>query len=308
MVLTDSLAIVIVNLNLKRDTAECIQSLLQAGARLASIIVVDNGSEDGSIEYLRAQFGEELPIIAAGQNRGYAYGLNLGIQNGLERGTRWFFLMNNDTIVDAKFFSELDAAVQQRSEYSIFGPLILYYSEPHRIWYLGDRIVPGTLITYNPFRGKSDQSELPPLESVDFVHGCGMLVESTVFSKIGLFDDWSLIYAEEVEFIWRARLAGFHCLGVTRAKMWHKISTYMSKQKPKTRFLRVRNQIRFYKHYSKGLGRVVMFLFTVLRTLRLLFTDIIQRQWELIRPLASGWVAGWFGPEKRDLEPLVGDQ
>lgn len=304
MALIESLVFVIVNLNLKDDTAECIHSLLKAGAKLLRIIVVDNGSQDGSIEFLRNEFGPDLVLIDAVQNRGYAYGLNLGIQKGMELNARWFFLMNNDTIVDAQFLNELDISSQENPDYSLFGPLILYYAEPNRIWYLGDRIIPGTLITYNPFRGKLDKNDFPPTIPVDFVHGCGMLVKRTVFDKIGFFDDWSLIYAEEVEFIWRARLAGFKTLGVPRAKMWHKISTFMNKQKPKTRFLRTRNQIRFYKHYSHGILKIIMFLFTVLRCMFLALTDLLRMQFSLIGPLFSGWMSGWFGQEKRDLEPL----
>ena len=209
MTLRESLAIVIVNLDLKLDTAECIHSLLKAGADLSKIIVVDNGSKDGSIAFLRNEFGPELILIDAVENRGYAHGLNLGIQKGLECNTEWFFLMNNDTIVDSQFLIELNSATLHNPDCALFGPLILYYSEPKRIWYLGDRLIPGTLITYNPFRGKQDQDDLSSTIPVDFLHGCGMMVKRMVFEKIGVFDDWSLIYAEEVEFLWRARQAGF---------------------------------------------------------------------------------------------------
>ncbi len=301
MAFIDTCVAVIVNLNLKMDTADCIRSLVRAGIELKRVIVVDNGSTDGSLAYLREQFGADLVLIDAVENRGYAAGLNLGIKKGLEAGAGWFFLMNNDTVVDESFFERLGAAVEAHPEAALFGPLILYYSEPTKIWYLGDTLIPGTLITRNPYRGKIDRGNLPETVPVDFVHGCGMLVSRAVFERIGNFDDWSIIYAEEVDFIWRARRAGFKALGVPGARMWHKISTIMGKQKPRTRYLRVRNQIRFYRRYAAGLSLVVMFFFTILRCTSLAAADLFKRQFDLLGPLCRGWFEGWFGRQVRDV-------
>jgi hypothetical protein len=302
MAFPDSWVAIIVNLNLKVDTAECIQSMLISGISLDRIIVVDNGSTDDSLNYLQEQFGKSLVLVDAVENSGYAHGLNIGIKKGIELKADWFFLMNNDTIVDVNFFRELSKAVDNNANVALFGPLILYYAEPKKIWYLGDSLIPATMITYNPYRGKTDHGQLPATVPVDFIHGCGMLVHRSVFERIGFFDDWSLIYAEEVDFIWRARQAGFKALGVPNAKMWHKISSIMKKQKPKTRFLRIRNQIRFYRRYATGVGVAVMFIFSVFRCLYLTLSDIFSLQANLIPPLFQGWFQGWFGKLGRDLQ------
>lgn len=297
MISLDSWAVIIVNLNLKDDTTECIKSLLKAGADLNNIIVVDNGSTDSSVEHFARYFGEGLEIIASRENKGYAHAINLGIEKGIERNATWFFLMNNDTIVDEQFFDELINAVQPETNLGLYGPLICYYTQPDRIWYLGDLLIPGTLITINPYRGKNVQEITRDTIEVDFVHGCGMLVRRDVIDCIGNFDDSSLIYGEEIDFIWRARLAGFKAVGVPRAKMWHKISAIMGKQRPTTRYLRLRNQIRFYRRYSKGFSYIVMFVFSTARSLLIGLRDLVQGNFDLLTPLARGWVDGWF-PKK----------
>lgn len=290
----DSWVVIIVNLNLKDDTTECIKSIVFAGMSIEKIIVVDNGSNDGSIEHLRTKFGEGLNIIDAEVNKGYAYALNLGIKRGIDLGSRWFFLMNNDTVVDVKFFDKLSDAIQTDSIIGLYGPLIFYYSQPELVWYLGDKLIPGTLITINPYRGKKTPIYKTKIVPVDFVHGCGMLVRRDVIENVGPFDDSSLIYGEEIDFIWRARLAGYKAVGVPAAKMWHKISAIMGKQKPKTRYLRIRNQIKFYRKYSQGISYLTMFIFSTFRCLFLGVKDLLQGDVDLLKPTFDGWYGGWF--------------
>jgi GT2 family glycosyltransferase len=290
----EKLKVIIINLDLKEETANCILSLLKSSVSLEQIILVDNGSRDGSISYLSEKFGSALTIIDVGKNLGYAGGLNKGIPIALEENAEWVLLMNNDTVVDAGFISELEKAAQQK-EYFLLGPLILYYSQPERIWFLGDYLIPGTLITYSRYRRKSLGSQYPFLVPVDFVHGCAMMVHRSVFERIGFFDASSSIYGEEVDFIWRARLAGFRAATVPSAKIWHKISMIMGTQKPKTRYLRIRNQIRFYRRYSRGFQKPVMLLFTVFRSLFIASKDILSGRFFLIPPLLKGWWHGWVG-------------
>ncbi len=67
-----------------------------------------------------------------------------------------------------------------------------------------------------------------------------MFVRREVFERIGLFDPSFFMYAEEVDLCWRARAAGFHLACATRAKMWHKISVSADRDRPTTRYMRIR--------------------------------------------------------------------
>jgi hypothetical protein len=295
------ISIIIVNYNLKFDTIECIESLIDAGIELKNIILVDNASSDDSVSYIQDYFGSSLNIIHNEINHGYPYGLNIGIKSALISKNNWFLLMNNDVIVDKSFFSELEKSilVKLKNNDKVIGPAILYYDEPEKIWFIGDKVIPGTLITINKFRGKNYSDSLPEILDVDFVHGCTMMVHRDVVETIGLFDDSSLIYGDELDYCMRAKQSNFNIVALPKVKMWHKISTIMKKHSRKGRYLRIRNQIRFYKKYSKGFKIVVMFIFTFLRTLLILLKDIVNGNKELIFPLINGFVDGWIDkPEK----------
>ncbi|HQA28500.1 MAG: glycosyltransferase family 2 protein [Syntrophomonadaceae bacterium] len=292
------LGIVIVNYSQVNDTIECINSLLMAGALLSQIIIVDNCSIDNSVEILKEQYDSSLTILELDENKGYPHGLNQGIPNALKKGAEWLLLMNNDVVVDKDFIKELNSATQDQPEAQLIGPAILYYDHPEIIWYIGYKLIPGTLIGVRSYRGRKYNANIPKYLSIDVMHGCTMMVNKKVFIEIGYFDDSSLIYGDDADFSWRARKAGFKMIAATRAKMWHKISLTMGELKPRTRYLRTRNTIKFYKKYSHGLSLPVMFLFTIAKGFLTLIKDLCGRNCYLVRPLFWGIVDGWGSSQK----------
>lgn len=289
-----SLYSVVVNCNLKEDTLVCVESLVAAGAAMNQVIVVDNGSTDGSAQTLRQQLGPALRLIESNQNLGFAGGNNLGIQYALSQGAEWVLLLNNDTYVATTFLAELENAIKRDKRLAIIGPMILYHNLSDRVWYLGDRLIPGLLISLSLYREHTERGQFPSLVPVDFISGCGMLIRRDVFETIGFFDASLFMYGEDVDFCWRARMAGFRLAATTRAKMWHKVSASANRDQPLTRYLRIRNQIRFYRVYSRGLQLPAMVLFTILRAIRVGAGDLLFGQPSLIYPLVRGWYHGWF--------------
>lgn len=290
----DFLYSVLVNWNLKDDTLACVESLLAAGAIPGQVVVVDNGSTDGSPQALHERFGSAVHVIESGQNLGFGGGANLGIRYALDQGAQWIFLLNNDTVVAPTLFTAFQQVNTAATEFSILAPLILYHDAPDKIWYLGDRLVPTSLITYSIQRDRKDRGQLPALASVDFVCSCGMLIKRDVFATIGLLDPRFFMYADEVDFCWRARAAGFRLACATQAKMWHKVSMSANRDRPATRYLRIRNQILFYRRYARWYQRPQLFAFTLARALRIALGDLSHDQRMLIPPLVRGWVDGWM--------------
>jgi GT2 family glycosyltransferase len=288
---------IIVNYKLKEDCADCIASLQRAGAELRQIIVVDNASKDGSVEYLQSKFGVELCLIENEYNRGYAAGLNTGIREALKRSHSLILLLNNDTIAAPDFLSELQRATQSGVSYDLFGPAIFYYDYPDRIWFLGGKLLPGTLISHTLLRNHKLPGHLPDLLPVDFINGCAMLVRREVFEKIGLLDESSLLYAEEVDFCWRARLSGLKLAAVPVARLFHKVSQStrqtLGQQSLRAEYLRFRNQARFYARYAHGAQRSLMVIFSGARALMFALWDIFSGRPGLAYISLSGWWDGW---------------
>ena len=288
--------IVIVNLNLKEDTLELLDSLVRAGASPEQIIIIDNCSTDGSISAFRSQFQDRLQIIQNDRNYHFCAACNQGFQAALDQGAKWILLLNNDTYVANDFFVEIEKVLQTNPPYTLFSPAIFYHTNPDKIWFLGSYLVPGTLIAYNPYLKKRIPQETPNLLSVDFVSGCAMIIHKDVFEKIGFFEPSLLIYWDEVDYCWRARQAGFRMACITRARMWHKISETMSRQKPEALYLRTRNQVRFYRKYSHGLQRPIMYLFAAYKSILVLGRSVLKGEFELIKPVVRGWINGWNAP------------
>ena len=291
-------AIIIVNYNQINHTLECIQSLLKAGADLSQTIVVDNNSRDGSVEILRQTFGDALTLYDLPENRGYPYALNQGIPVALEKGFEWLLLMNNDVIVDKEFLNALRIATEENEAARLFAPAILYYDSPELIWNIGYVNIPGTLIGIRSYRGHKYSESLPKYLKIDVLHGCTMMVHKSVFETIGLFDDSNLIYGDDADFSIRAYRANFEMIAATRAKMWHKISLTMGKEKPYTRFLRTRNTIAFYNKYTKGFQKFLMFSFSLAKAVVTIMKDIFRGHSFLVKPYLYGIYDGWTNSKK----------
>jgi GT2 family glycosyltransferase len=288
------LSIVIVNWNLKDDTLACIDSVFAAGAAPKQVILVDNASEDGSKEAIRARFDPALDILEMETNLGFAGGNNAGIRRALAGKAEWILLLNNDTVIASNMLATLEKATQDFPEYGILAPLIFYYDAPETIWYLGHRLLRGTLITRPIWHEKAIQIGLAPLIEVDFLVGCGVMIRRDVLEHIGLLDETLFMYAEETDFFWRARLAGYRMACVTAAHMWHKVSLSANRDKAKTRYFRVRNQVWFYRKYAHGFQKLTMWIFTLARSLLLSLKDVVSGQPALMVSLWRGWWDGWF--------------
>jgi GT2 family glycosyltransferase len=292
--MSGSITSVLVNWNLAEDTLACVGSLLKAGAAPDRILVVDNQSSDGSVEMLESRFGGEIRQIQSGSNLGFAGGANLGIQAGLSAGADWIFLLNNDTIVSPQILEMLSDAADRHPEYAILAPTIYYFDEPRLVWFYGERLIPGTLLTKPLVKDEPLPARTAGVTEVDFVSGCGMMVRRDVFERIGLFDADLFMYGEEVDFLWRSRREGFRIAVIRDASMWHKVSKSSSRDRPMARFYRVRNQSRFYRKNSRGFQAINMFMFSGMKTFWTACGDLFHGRTGLLGPLLRGWYTGWF--------------
>lgn len=290
-----SLRVVVLNWNLPSDTLICIDSLLAAGLPLAQTIVVDNGSSDDSVAQFYDRFGSELAVIELPENRGYAGGINPGIEYALADGAEWVLALNNDTEVNADFFEQMGCEIANTPGYHLWSPLILYADDPQLVWSLGDNRLFGTLLTRDRWRNRRIDLSLPSTVPVDFLTGCSLLVSRKVFEEVGMFDDSFFMYAEDVDFCLRVRSAGFRMACATRARIVHHVSRSSVDLPAKQRRWRTVNQIRVYKRNSKGLQRWFLMAFTGVRAIAMGVADIRkQNSFRALPNALSAWITGWW--------------
>ena len=290
-------ATIVVNWNQADETFACVRSLLAAGALPETVYIVDNGSTDDSVTQFRSQTQNyPVQLLTSQTNLGFAGGTNIGIQQALANGAQWVLTVNNDTRVAPSFYQELAFAVRSHPQYKLLTPAIFYYDDPERIWSLGDRLFPGTLITYGLFRNRSLPTDIAPIVPIDFANACGLLVHRDVFQTIGCFNTEFFMYGEDVEFCWRARKADFRIAAVPKARMFHKVSLSSETCHTQRRRWRIINQIRFYRKASTWFQYPIMILFTFLRALWISSGDVMHGRFKLAYATVHSWWLGWFTP------------
>jgi GT2 family glycosyltransferase len=241
----------VLNWNLKDDTAECVASVLASEYERYRVLVVDNGSNDGSVDYLRHTF-PGIDLISNSTNVGFAAGSNIGIRHALRMGAESVFLLNNDATVDAGMLTLLVQQAQGDTSVGMVGPKILYHAESRRIWRLGERIRPWLPVPASIGRDEIDRGQYAEPFEVDYVTFCGVLIKRSVLEAIGLLDERFFFSYEDADFCRRTRVAGFRIICEPRACMWHKVSLSAQKDTVNTSYLRSKSRAIFYRRYPHG--------------------------------------------------------
>jgi GT2 family glycosyltransferase len=218
------ITIIVLNWNGLVDTLECLESVGKIDYPNFEVVVVDNGSTDDSPNQIRKHFPSVI-LFETGKNLGFAEGNNVGIGHALGHGAEYILLLNNDTVVNPQILNSfLDTSLLDPKA-GILGAKIYYYSDPERIWYAGGKWDNKTCSFYHIGEGILDDSQQFVTEvAMDYACGCALFIRREVIEKIGLMEpDFFLLY-EETDWCTRAIKAGYKCIYVPKAKVWHKIS------------------------------------------------------------------------------------
>lgn len=273
-----SLLTIILNWNGKSDTLACLKSLEQTGCPAQSILVVDNGSADDSVQAIRALY-PQVELIETGENLGFSGGNNVGIEWGLKKGFENFLLLNNDTVVAKDLFAEFLKALRAFPTCGIFGAKVYMQSDPIRLDHLGGNWnFRRAAMDFVGMRELDEGNFEAPLQ-LDYVCGAAMLVRKAVFEKIGLLDPRFFLYWEDTDLCFRARRAGFEVRVCPAAKIWHKVSASASLAgKPFTNYYSSRNYLLWLEKNhpwrEKIVGYFRILFFMASQSVKLLFKQL----------------------------------
>jgi GT2 family glycosyltransferase len=249
---------VVVNWNLPDDTTACVESLLRSTYTNHRVVIVDNGSEEACLAQIRTRFAS-VPLLATGENLGYAGGNNAGIVYALEQGADYVLILNNDAVVDEACISQLVRAAEDDPSRGILGPAIYYHGQHStRFWRLGAVKQPWLPIPREIGRDEKDTGQYQTVFPVNYVTGCAMLVRGEVFAAVGLLDTSYFMYYEDADFCQRVQTEGYKIAVVPQARVWHKVSHSSQKRGSVTEYYRTRNRIVFYNRYWRGLQKLTV--------------------------------------------------
>jgi GT2 family glycosyltransferase len=221
--------VVLLNWNSYDDTAECIESLYDIEYGNSDITVVDNDSDDNSLEKLCSDYPEPS-YIKAEENYGFSAGNNLGIRHALEQGADYVLLLNNDTEVEQGFLTKLvETAEQKRNAGIVTSKILVAGTDPPRIWCAGGELdfLHGKGVYRGhegADRGEVDEGQYDTTERVGMASGCVMLVPVEVFEDVGLLSEEYFFGGEEWDFSARVCSHRYDIWYEPDAVVHHKVS------------------------------------------------------------------------------------
>ncbi len=271
------IAVVVPNWDGKAVLKACLDSLM-AQTQKHLTVVVENGSTDGSVEFL-AEHYPGVTVLAQPKNLGFAGGVNVGIRYAIEQGCDYVALFNNDAVADKDWLAGLVGSMDDDSVgiatcafMSIDNKHVDSTGDQYTVWGL----------PYPRGRGEADAKQHEHQTDIFGASGGASLYRVSMLKKIGLFDEDFFAYYEDVDLSFRSQLAGWQVRYVPAAVAYHQIGATSRKLKGFTTYQTMKNQqlVLFKNMPRKYLWRVG-WRFTIAQTL--FFLRAISR--------GQGWIA-----------------
>lgn len=261
-------SVIVLTHNGKKDTLECLSSLAAVEDKDWNIILVDNGSSDGTLDVVRCAF-PDVKVIENRANLGFAEGNNVGVRYAVERGSEYILLLNNDTHVEPTFQRELLRVAESDPSIGIVGPRIFSHDRPESVWFDGGYVDwNGGSITR--VRSGSADNSAHEAFPVDCVEGTALCIKRQVIDSIGLLDPRFFFYYEETDWCVRAHRVGYKIMLAPNARIWHKVSGTIGRGSPATTYYMTRNVFLFFGKHLMGLERAQVMGKLLLREIRTL--------------------------------------
>ena len=211
-----SCSVIVTNWNGRSDLERCLPTLRAQTYRYFEVIVVDNGSTDGSLELLENEF-PEVRAIPLGENRGFATANNVGIDAA---ETEHIALLNNDTEVEPEWLAELVACLERHPRAASATSKMVLLQQPGVIDGAGD-VLTWTFLPHPRGHSERDRGQYEEEVEVFSASGGAALWRAEVLKELGGFDEAFFIYYEDVDLGFRARLQGHECWYVPTSIVRH---------------------------------------------------------------------------------------
>jgi GT2 family glycosyltransferase len=261
--------IVILNWQNAPDTLECLESVSALDYPNAHILVVDNGSRDGSADTI-AQSYPQIEMLRLADNLGYAEGNNQGIRRALAYHPKYILVLNNDTLLAPDMLTRLVEEAEAHPRAAMLGPTMFCTNPSDTLFATGSFVdwQGGEVRHRHMYQPESAAAALTDPNPVDFIIGCGVLIRARFLHEHGLLDPIYYLNFEDVEWGIRANQAGYQVLHVPSARLWHKVSATLGQASPANTYYLTRNALFFFWRATSGAHRLRVIARILARTIR----------------------------------------
>ena len=208
--------IIIPNYNGLKVLVPCLESISEQSYQLINVIIVDNGSSDGTALFVQENF-PEIQLIVLPKNLGFSAAVNAGIAAG---SSPLIFLLNNDTELETSCLDQLIKAAGSLVDYDFFAPKMLSYHEREFLDGAGDGYLRGGA-GYRLGTMEKDSEVYDQAKPVFGACGGAVLYRRSLFDRVGLLDEDFFAYLEDVDLNLRINRAGLRGYYTPKAVVYH---------------------------------------------------------------------------------------
>ncbi|HIG12746.1 MAG: glycosyltransferase family 2 protein [bacterium] len=288
---------VVINWNGGSLNLDCLASLVSCGLPPERIVFVDNASDDGSLEGVRAAHGG-LVILENESNLGFGAAANQGAAAALEAGAELVVYVNNDLTFEEGCLAALMEYLAERPAVGVVGPRILSAIEPERVWCAGGRLdYRQNLSTLQGF-GELDGPAYRGSGPVDYVPGCALMIRREALQTLGGFDAGYFAYMEDVDLCVCARAAGHAVHLVGHVAAWHRSSSSTGGgYNPRRKYMMGVNSVRLLRKHGDRRAWASFILHDILSLPWLLLAGLFRGRGWAVWAKARGILAGLRGKQ-----------
>jgi len=234
--------VLILNWNGKSLTIDCVESVLKSDYTNFRVLVIDNGSTDGSADAIRMRFGSRTEIIENKKNLGYASGFNVGLEYAFDtKNSDYCLVMNNDTVIDQSAISEFVKVAESDEKIGFVTGKVYFFDHPnvfqtvgmhmHAVRWRGDHIG----------RKEIDTGQYDEICERFFADDVCTLVRRALYTDTGGYNPLFFLQSEETDWQARAKNHGYKIVYTPHAKVWHKVSITIGKDSALKAYYDTRN-------------------------------------------------------------------
>lgn len=243
----------VINYNGKDVTLQTLASLVRLDYEPLDLVVIDNGSSDGSWQAVEEQY-PQVTQLEVPENHGISHGMNVGIRHALDQGYDYTLILNNDIEVHPAMVTEMVKLAETDERIGAVGPKAYYFGDRERLWSTGGILRWAESVTNERGDREMDRGQFDRDEEVDYVNGCAMLVRRAALERTGFWDATYFLGVEDADWCMRMKRLGYTCWYAHRAKLWHMISHSTGVYKPFRTFQTGRSTAIFVRKHAPLLG------------------------------------------------------
>jgi len=281
----ERVAAVVLNWNGWRDTVACLESLRHLEV-VPRVIVVDNGSTDGSPDRIRTE-APWAQLVQLPSNRGFGGGMNAGIATALREApwVDYIWILNNDTLVEPSTLSRMLVLADSDARIGIVGSRLVEADGSGRIQAMGGGAI-------NRWLGTTCACVKPPSKGYDYIVGASLLMRRSLLRQVGGFDERYFFYLEDTDLSLRARRAGWRLETAEDATVIHRLGASIDGGSLSRSLRSDVNMARSSAIFVSSLGLPWRITAIPLRLAGMLANRLARSQADRVIPITRAYVVG----------------